>query len=299
MTRPKRHLPQECVLITRRTHNREFLLAPNRHVVELVTYALALYSGQYGIKVHAAMVMSNHIHLVVTDTRGERSAFMRSFFALIARARNCQLERRDTFWSGQSVGDCVLLDPKTIMDKCVYTWANPVTACLTTKPESWAGFLVGTQHWGETRMVQRPEKFFKRSTLPDAVIFTPEPPPVPDLPPSEMMDSYKKALKEKVSHLLTTRRLILPTLRTGAYGKPFLKPKTREPWRKLNPEFAGHPRVRHDAVHEMALFRVAHRKGRESIRRGDIKAACMPPGTISLRSQAPWLVQRTPPCRVA
>jgi hypothetical protein len=64
--------------------------------------------------------------LVVTDTKGKRSDFMRDAMSGIARARNDDLNRRSFFWDDQPFGDTVLLDRYAFERKLLYTWLNPV-----------------------------------------------------------------------------------------------------------------------------------------------------------------------------
>ena len=47
---------------------------------------LALFASQYGIQIHAYVVMSDHYHLVVTDTRGRMPDFQRDLNSLLARS---------------------------------------------------------------------------------------------------------------------------------------------------------------------------------------------------------------------
>ena len=73
---PRRILPGTTYLITRRTVQRTFLLRPSRQLNQAFLYCLAYAAERYGIGVHAFCVMSNHMHLVVTDPRGTLPQFM-------------------------------------------------------------------------------------------------------------------------------------------------------------------------------------------------------------------------------
>jgi putative transposase len=71
MTYPRQVIAGSTVLITRRALRRMKLLRPDPELDNLYLYCLAVTSRQFSIEVHCATVMSNHHHLVVTDTRGE------------------------------------------------------------------------------------------------------------------------------------------------------------------------------------------------------------------------------------
>src|SRR5690606_10812830 len=73
-------------MLTRRVSNRFFLLKPDgsREMDQLFLYALGLVAAKHGILVHAACVLSNHFHLVVTDLRGVLPQFLKEFHQYLA-----------------------------------------------------------------------------------------------------------------------------------------------------------------------------------------------------------------------
>jgi len=73
-------------MITRRTSQRTLLFRPSKQVNEMYVYLLAVLSQKYAIDVHAAVLMSTHEHLVISDPLAQRSAFMQEFHRLLA---NC------------------------------------------------------------------------------------------------------------------------------------------------------------------------------------------------------------------
>ncbi|MDF1661850.1 MAG: hypothetical protein P1V97_08760, partial [Planctomycetota bacterium] len=68
MTIPRLLIPKQSYLITRRCAQRSFLLRPGRQVNHVFQYCLGHASRQFGIEVHAYIVMSNHYHLVISET---------------------------------------------------------------------------------------------------------------------------------------------------------------------------------------------------------------------------------------
>ena len=71
VTQPRLNRPA-TVMITRRSSQRTFLFRLSKAVREMYLYLLAVTAGQYGIEVHAVVLMSMHEHLVVSDPHGRR-----------------------------------------------------------------------------------------------------------------------------------------------------------------------------------------------------------------------------------
>jgi putative transposase len=86
VTKPRCVLPGIVYLLTRRCSERRFFLLPEPAVTQIFEYLLGLLAKKYGIAVHAYVVMSNHYHLVVTDTAGRMPDVQRELNSLLARA---------------------------------------------------------------------------------------------------------------------------------------------------------------------------------------------------------------------
>jgi len=110
MTRPRRHVEGQVVLATRRCLERRFYTRPDEAMNTIAEYEFARASSSNNVDLHAAMVMSNHLHIVMTDVKGRRSDFMRNAMSGIARARNADLKQRDYFWDESQYCDTVLLE---------------------------------------------------------------------------------------------------------------------------------------------------------------------------------------------
>ena len=70
MTEPRPYLPGETYLVTRRCTQRQFLLLPSEIVAQVFMYCLAVAAALSGVEVHGFAVLSNHYHLLVSDTPG-------------------------------------------------------------------------------------------------------------------------------------------------------------------------------------------------------------------------------------
>jgi REP element-mobilizing transposase RayT len=72
MSNPRRIVPGTTYLVTRRTTRRYFLMNPDkrRMLLAFYWYATAVLAAEFGIEIHAVQMLSNHLHEVLTDTRG-------------------------------------------------------------------------------------------------------------------------------------------------------------------------------------------------------------------------------------
>jgi REP element-mobilizing transposase RayT len=158
MAHPRRVVPGETYLITRRCYQRTFRLRPCAETNRIFLYCLAFAAERTGVVVHAACVMSNHHHLVVTDTRGVLPEFLRELHRLTAKAINASQGQWENLWAAESCSAVRLVTDQDVEDKIAYVVANPVAAGLVEQPEQWPGVLL----WGEKSIrVLRPSSYFR------------------------------------------------------------------------------------------------------------------------------------------
>lgn len=164
MTAPRQLVPGTTFLVTRRCLERRFFLRPSPQTNATFRYLLAAGAAKHGIQLHALCVLSNHIHLVLTDTAGNLPAFKRDLDGLVARAVNAQLGRRDHFWELGSYSAVSLEDHAAVVEKIVYVLANPVAAGLVRRACEWPGLWSGLEHvGGGAERVERPARFFRET----------------------------------------------------------------------------------------------------------------------------------------
>jgi REP element-mobilizing transposase RayT len=143
-------------------------------------YCLALAMQKTGVLLHAACVMSNHHHLVVTDPKGLLPEFLRELHRLTAKAINASQGQWENLWAAEPSNAVRLVTDDDVEDKIAYVIANPVTAGLVMKPEQWPGFV----RWGDVALdVERPTSYFREDgSCPDVLTLTitkPVPRPIP------------------------------------------------------------------------------------------------------------------------
>jgi putative transposase len=139
MSRPRQILPGGTYLITRRTLRRHLLLRPDSEMRELVVYLLAVSAERSGILVHGFCAMSTHMHLVVTDPRGELPCFLEYFHRLLALATKVLRKWEGAVWDHEQTSVVRLETSEAIVDKLGYVLANPVAAGLVRYARDWPG----------------------------------------------------------------------------------------------------------------------------------------------------------------
>lgn len=157
MAKPRCVPPGATYFITRRCVQRMLLLRPDPTTCQAFLYALALAAQKTGVLVHAACMMSNHFHLVVTDPLGRVSDFLRELNRTIAKVLNAMHGRSENVWDVQGSKVQRVLDGVALVDRVAYAVANPTSAGLVPKPEQWPGVLLWTP---QTLVVRRPTAYF-------------------------------------------------------------------------------------------------------------------------------------------
>lgn len=163
MSSPRQVLVGAVYLLTRRTTRRYFLFRPDpdREIERIFWYCLAVAAGQHGVVVHSVILMSNHLHAVITDMCGVLPSFLRDFHRTLANATK---ELRG--WSGEvfdkSQTSCVeLVTPAAVCWEMAYTIANGPRSGLVRYANDWPGARTRVSDIGR-RVVcaQRPERWF-------------------------------------------------------------------------------------------------------------------------------------------
>ncbi len=283
MTAPRQILPGTTYLVTRRCSQRQFLLQPGGTTNGVFGYVLAVAAQRFGVLVHAYCVLSNHFHIIVTDTDARLPAFEQYLDSLVARALNASLGRWESFWAPRSNGAVVLVAPDDIVAKTAYVLANPVAAGVVRRGRDWTGLWSGPERMGTRgKDFPRPRSFFR----PDGCM-----PEVARLelaiPPGfSSADDFRQRVSASLA-TLEARAAGRPewSLRTGgrtARERP-AAPAVREPRRGLNPRIAAQDKWnRIAALERLVAFLTSYRSAWSTRRAGD-REAIFPAGTYLLR----------------
>jgi putative transposase len=248
MSLPRRIVAGASYLITRRCSERRFFLRPSAQTNAIFEYLLAVEAERYGVLVHAYCVLSNHLHLVVTDVRGRLPDFQRNLGGLLARAVNASLGRWERFWAPDSYSAVRLTTPESIVEKVAYTLANPVASALVRTGSEWPGAQSNLgKVGGEGALLIRPKHFFRpKGPLPASTVLRLHRPPGFDSD-EEYVTAAEAALAEAeaAAHrsMKESGRVFLGAVRALAQY-PFSRPRPGEPRRELSPRVAGRDKWR-------------------------------------------------------
>ena len=141
MSRPYLIYPHASYRITFRCAQRRYLLTPGEEINAAIGFWLAHSLARHGLLLHSFCVMSNHIHLDVTDPHGKVSAFTRDFKGVGARMLNHMRGRWESFWAPGRGGRARVVRIHDAAHGMAYTITNPVAAGLVANPTAWPGLI--------------------------------------------------------------------------------------------------------------------------------------------------------------
>jgi putative transposase len=191
-------------MVTRRCSQRQFLLTPSAYVADLFLYCLAVAAERTGVLVHALTVMSNHYHQIFTDPLGRAPEFYGFIHEFVARALNAHYGRWENFWSSEPTSCVRLEDGAAILEKMLYTLANPVEAGLVSDGKDWPGVRL---YEPGTYTFKRPKGFFRSDgPLPEEVTLTITAPPLLATAKQDAMTVVVEALKAREAEICAKLR---------------------------------------------------------------------------------------------
>src|SRR5690606_27181394 len=104
--------------------------------------------------------------------------FKQLLHSMIARGRNAQLGRHDSFWSGDDACDTRRPTDEQSLKDLVYTLTNPVKDGLVKWAREWPSFTTVGWRFGETQTFKRPAFFDASGKMPEEVSLTLVRPPI-------------------------------------------------------------------------------------------------------------------------
>jgi putative transposase len=281
-------------LITRTTSDRRFLLKPSPEVRQVFLYCLFRAAQKHGVLVHGSWVESTHVHILVTDTRGELSDFMHWLnrhvaLCLLEHYRKhyprCTLE---TLWSVGSFNETLIVTPEGVLEAFVYGATNPVKDGLVADYQQWPGLCSTPRDWLEPpRAAKRPELFFDQDDPEQATVayqFT-IPPQFSERTPELFVCDVERMIEDEQRAIRATRgdKPFLGAKHALAVD-PFDTPTTQRPRGQRKPTVkAG---TGQSAAYKLALqavrsFRHAYRAAWLGFCNGE--QTVFPAGTLMLR----------------
>jgi len=273
MSLPRRVLPKRTYLVTRRCIGRRFLLRPDAALNNAFVYCLALAAKKYDVEVHAVCTMSNHYHLVLTDTKAVLPDFMAWFNRQLAMCVKLLRRWDEVVWEPNVAYSAVELSgPAEVLDKVAYTLLNPVSAGLVRSVQRWPGTLSTLETLGMGTMeAKHPGIWFKDNAPEDARLALSVPPCFPE------RSGYLRALEALLPSRLRQVRAELQREGRGYLGRTRVRktvvtdrPATKKPRLGRNPTFSALTRAAwRAAVQELRAFRLAYRRAYQAWRDGE------------------------------
>ena len=282
MSLPRPVLPNTIYMLTRRCMGRRFLLRPDGAINNIFVYCLARAAEKYGIELHAACVMSNHYHLILTDVRGVLPDFTawlnRQLAVCIKRVRDWD----EVVWEPNVACSAVeLTGTSEILDKVAYVILNPVSAALVRSPERWAGVVTTVRTLrGGTMSARHPRVWFGKEAPEGATLTFTTPTCFAD------QEHYHSALESLLVSRIEQVRTRVRRQGRGYLGRTRVRktrvsdrPATKKERFGRSPTFSALTRARWlAAVKKLRAFRIAYRTAYEAWRNGQRDVA-FPVGT--------------------
>jgi REP element-mobilizing transposase RayT len=291
MSNPRRIVPRTTKFITRRTTRRFFLLNPDkkRIIWDIYWYVTALLAHELGIEIHAVQILSNHMHEVLTDTRGEIARFLQQRNRLFANALKVFLGWKEEVFARGGASCVDLYGADAILRQIAYTLANAVEAGLAHNPEDWPGVTHSATDIGIRKIrTDRPKLYFD----PDNKRW-PESAEITLTVPKELESALGGWDEARARIVKTVKRAVLKAREVARKAGRFLKSpgeiyatkrttkaSSPETHGERNPTFAaaGTPELAARALHDRRTFLSAYREAMNKVREG-VLGVLFPPGT--------------------
>ena len=274
-------------MITRRCYQRTFRLRPSETTNQTYLYCLAWAAAKTGVIIHAACVMSNHHHIVLTDVRGTLPDFLRELHRTVAKALNAAQGEWENLWSAESYHALELGADEDVIDKVAYLAANPTEAGLVETPEEWPGVIFLPDTEIRALEIKRPTKYFTDAEVfPETVTLRVSPMVAKTQSNGDIFERVAVAIQQAVARarnaILACGRRFLG--RAGVLSHSFRKrAESFEPRRgPIAKVRASNRSLLRAMLARYSLFWAQHRAALEAWRRGD-RSAVFPFGTWGMR----------------
>lgn len=146
--RARMYVPNMPYHVVQRGNNREacfFAIEDYQYYLELLAQLLP----KYGAQLHSYVLMTNHIHLLITPLEIDSiSRLTQVLGSRYAHYINKTYKRTGTLWEGRHKSSAV--DSEKYLLKCYrYIELNPVTANMVVRPEEYRWSSYGVNAWGD------------------------------------------------------------------------------------------------------------------------------------------------------
>jgi hypothetical protein len=274
------------VMITRRVLRRTHLLRPDPELNNLFLYCLAVVAARHGVLVHCVTVMSSHMHMVVTDTRGTLPRFLQELHRLLALGVKVLRKWEGAVWDHEKTSVVELRTEQAVIEKIAYCIANPVATGLVRRAHQWPGVTTPADQLGRASWTARRPDFYFEQDNPQWHAVATLHSSIPGLSMSPAL--VRENVGTEIARLETEAHTTMQASGWRFLGpekiaslSPFDRAKSWEPIRSRNPTFAvgrGQREAFFEAVLVLRTFRKAYRSALEAWRTG-VRDMLFPLGT--------------------
>ena len=280
-------------MLSRRTTRRYFLFRPDREMEELFWYCLAVAAAKHGVLVHTVILMSNHVHVILTDVEGVLPDFLHDFHRMLANATKALRG-----WPAEVFDKCQtsrveLITDESVVEEMGYVIANGPHSGLVRYANDWPGAHTRVSDVGR-RVVRarRPEHWFDETNAQ-----WPAEVELPIVMPERLIEKHGSAEAAREAIAEEVRRIEREALaKAKEEGRGFMgaervqrarltdRGRRWELFGSRNPTFAtcGDPEATRGAVKTLRAFRAGHADARTRWRNGD-RDVVFPHGTWLMR----------------
>ena len=264
-------------------------MRPSNQVNQCIRYCLTIAQRRSQVQIHAAVFLSNHYHIVVSDPLGNLPLFSEELNKLIARSLNCLHGRWENFWAGAAATSYVRLVQHTdVLRKMVYALTNPTAALLVARGSDWPGERLFQP--GQYR-AKKPNFFFRSEqdggNLPDIGVLSITAAPLGGST-AKAFEEIKQAVEAKESKLrIAARKAGQRFLGSHRVRSHLISqaPASSEPRRGLSPQLACKDKWRRiENLMALERFHEVYSRCRKAFWSGD-QNVCFPLGTYQLVRQ--------------
>jgi putative transposase len=258
---------------------------------DLFTYCLAVMAARHGLRVHAAVLMSTHEHLVVTDEHGRLPQFLADFHRVVALGVKVLRHWDGEVWDGAQTSLVELTTPQAIVEKLAYVAGNPVAAGLVAQAADWPGMTTTPRDLCcARRTAPRPALYFdpRNPAWPPTAVLEFTKPEALDMTEAELRRAVTQELhlieKCALAAMRASKRTVAGPKRV-LERSPYDQAKSWEALRSRSPTFAvgrGQRNAFFAAVQALRTFRYAYRVALDQWRKG-VRRVLFPQETWLMR----------------
>ena len=145
--------------IVQRGNNRQVCFGGEEDMKAYLKW-LKEYSLKYGVKIHAWVLMTNHVHLLCTpQSEGAISKMMQSIGRMYVRYYNYTYQRSGTLWEGRFKASLIHSE-RYLLELHRYIELNPVRAGMVEEPSEYSWSSYGCNGLGIETKLQTPHKLY-------------------------------------------------------------------------------------------------------------------------------------------